>query len=45
MFTGTVIGRDGDTLKTDVVADDRMLRLRGPMFISMDQRENIAEIL
>ncbi|HYW42329.1 MAG TPA: hypothetical protein VE959_05705 [Bryobacteraceae bacterium] len=44
MFTGSVVGRDGDALKADVVADDRMLRLRGSMFISMDQRENIYRI-
>jgi hypothetical protein len=37
MFTGTVIGREGDVLKADVAADERMLRLRGPMYISMDR--------
>ena len=44
MFGGTVIDREGETLKTDVVADDRMLRLRGPMFISVDRREIVYRI-
>jgi hypothetical protein len=43
-FTGSVIGRDGDVLKTDVAADDRMLRLRGPMFITLRGREDILRI-
>ena len=43
-FIGNVIGRDGDTLKADVAADERMLRLRGPMFISVDQRQNVYRI-
>lgn len=43
-FIGNVIGRDGDTLKADVAADDRMLRLRGPMYISVDPRENVYRI-
>jgi len=43
-FLGNVIGRDGDTIKADVAADDRMLRLRGPMFLSIDQRQNIYRI-
>jgi len=43
-FTGSVIGRDGDTLKADVAADDRMLRLRGPMYITLRGREDILRI-
>jgi hypothetical protein len=43
-FSGTVIGRDGDVLKTDVAADDRMLRLRGPMYITLRGREDILRI-
>jgi hypothetical protein len=43
-FAGNVIARDGDALKADVVADDRMLRLRGPMYISVDGRQNIYRI-
>jgi len=44
MFAGDVIGKDGDTLKADVAADDRMLRLRGPMYISVDPRQNVYRI-
>jgi hypothetical protein len=43
-FSGTVIARDGDTLKADVVADDRMLRLRGPMYLTLRGREDIDRI-
>jgi hypothetical protein len=43
-FAGNVIGRDGDALKADVAGDDRMLRLRGPMYISVDQRQNVYRI-
>jgi hypothetical protein len=43
-FAGSVIGRDGDTLKADVAADDRMLRLRGPMYITLRGREDIFRI-
>jgi len=43
-FLGNVIGRYGDTIKADVAADDRMLRLRGPMYLSIDQRQNIYRI-
>ena len=43
-FTGVVIGRDGDVVKADVAADDRMLRLRGPMYLSMDGRWNVYRI-
>jgi hypothetical protein len=43
-FSGTVISRDGDTLKADVVADDRMLRLRGPMYLTLRGSEDIDRI-
>lgn len=43
-FTGTVIGRDGDTFKAEVGADERMLRLRGPMYISVDPSQKIYRI-
>ena len=43
-FSGSVIARDGDTLKADVAADERMLRLRGPMYLSIDSRQNIYRI-
>ena len=43
-FIGDVIGKDGDTLKADVAADDRMLHLRGPMYISIDPRQNVYRI-
>ena len=43
-FVGDVIGRDGDTLKADVAADDSMLRLRGPMYISVGPRDDVYRI-
>jgi hypothetical protein len=43
-FSGTVLARDGEVLKADVVADDRMLRLRGPMYLTLRGRENIDRI-
>ena len=43
-FAGTVMARDGDTLKADVAADDRLLHLRGPMYITLRGREDIARI-
>jgi hypothetical protein len=43
-FTGTVIGRDGDNVKADVTADERLLRLRGPMILSIDPAQNIYRI-
>jgi hypothetical protein len=43
-FSGSVIARDGDVLKADVAADDRMLRLRGPMYITLRGREDIDRI-
>jgi hypothetical protein len=44
VFVGNVIGREGDVLKADVAADERMLRLRGPMYISVDPRQNVYRI-
>lgn len=43
-FVGTVIGRDGDVLKAEVAGDERMLRLRGPMYITLRGRENVTSI-
>jgi hypothetical protein len=43
-FSGSVIGRDGDVLKADVAADERMLRLRGPMYLTLQGRDNIFRI-
>lgn len=43
-FTGTVTSRDGDTIKADVGGDERMLRLRGPMYITVDQGQNVYRI-
>jgi hypothetical protein len=43
-FSGSVVGRDGEVLKADVAADDRMLRLRGPMYLTLQGRENIYRI-
>jgi len=44
VFVGDVIGRDGDTLKADVASDDSMLRLRGPMYISVGPRDDVYRI-
>jgi hypothetical protein len=41
-FTGTVIASEGGRLKADVVSEDR--RLRGPMYISVDGRQNVNSI-
>jgi hypothetical protein len=41
-FTGQVIGREGGRLRADMVAQDR--RLRGPMVISVGDRENVNAI-
>jgi hypothetical protein len=41
-FNGTVTGREGNRLRADVVSEDR--RLRGPMFISIDNRDNVNSI-
>jgi len=41
-FNGMVNGREGGRLRADVVSDDR--RLRGPMFISVDDRQNVNSI-
>jgi len=43
-FSGTIIDRQGDQLKADVAADDRMLRLRGPMWLSVDRNMNVFRI-
>jgi hypothetical protein len=41
-FNGQVNGREGGRLRADVVSGDR--RLRGPMFISVDDRQNVNSI-
>jgi hypothetical protein len=41
-FTGTVIASEGGRLKADVVSQDR--RLHGPMYISVDDRQNVNSI-
>ena len=41
-FTGTVIASEGGRLKADVVSQDR--RLHGPMYISVDGRQNVNSI-
>ena len=42
-FSGSVIGRDGDTLKADVATDDRS-RLRGSMYVSRNPRGDFYRI-
>ena len=42
VFTGAVIAREAGRLKADVVTEDG--RLHGPMFLSMDDRQNITNI-
>jgi len=44
VFTGDVIGRDGDTLKAEVSGDERLRRMRGPMYLSVDPRQNVYRI-
>jgi hypothetical protein len=41
-FNGTVNGREGGRWRAEVVSDDR--RMRGPMFISVDDRQNVNAI-
>jgi hypothetical protein len=41
-FTGTVIASEGGRLKADVVSEDG--RLHGPMYISVDDRQNVNSI-
>ena len=41
-FTGAVIASEGGRLKADVASEDR--RLRGPMYISVDDRQNVNSI-
>jgi hypothetical protein len=41
-FTGFLIADEGGRLKADVASDDR--RLRGPMYISVDDRRNVNSI-
>jgi hypothetical protein len=41
-FSGSVVGRDGGRWRADVASEDR--RLRGPMFLSVDDRDQINSI-
>jgi hypothetical protein len=41
-FTGTLIASEGGRLKADVMSEDR--RLRGPMYVSVDGRQNVNSI-
>jgi hypothetical protein len=42
VFAGIVIGQDGGRIKADVATEDG--RLRGPMYISVDDRQNVNSI-
>jgi hypothetical protein len=41
-FTGTLIASEGGRLKADVVSEDQ--GLHGPMYISVDDRQNVTSI-
>jgi hypothetical protein len=41
-FTGTLMASEGGRLKADVVSEDQ--RLHGPMYISVDSRQNVNSI-
>jgi hypothetical protein len=41
-FTGQIVNREGGRMRCDVVSDDR--RARGPMFISVGERDNVNSI-
>jgi len=41
-FTGNVVGREGGRVRVDAVSQDR--RVRGPMFISVGDRDNVNAI-
>jgi hypothetical protein len=43
-FSGAVVDQDRGRIRADVASDDRELRVRGPMFISVDDRRNINSI-
>ena len=42
-FTGQLLSNDGDRLKVDAMSEDR--RLRGPMWITVDQKKQVKSIL
>ncbi|MGD0871232.1 MAG: hypothetical protein ABSB88_16900 [Bryobacteraceae bacterium] len=42
VFTGTVMGREEGRLKADVMTEDG--RLHGPMYLSVDDRQNVTSI-
>jgi hypothetical protein len=41
-FTGEVMDQQGDTIKANVTSEDR--RLRGPMYISLDNRRDVRRV-
>jgi len=42
LFNGSVMGREGDRIKGDMASEDG--RLRGPMFLSVDDRQMVNSI-
>jgi len=42
MFSGNVVGREGNRWRADVVSDDH--RLRGPMFLTVGERDQINSV-
>ena len=42
VFTGMVVAREGGRLKGDMASEDG--RLRGPMFLTIDERQNISNV-
>jgi hypothetical protein len=42
VFTGMVVAREGGRLKADVASEDG--RLRGPMFLAVDDRQNVSNV-
>jgi len=42
LFTGSVVARDEGRLKADVASEDG--RLRGPMFLTVDDRQNVSSV-
>jgi hypothetical protein len=42
MFSGMVVAREGGRLKADVASEDG--RMRGPMFLAVDDRQNVSRV-
>jgi len=42
VFSGTVVAREGGKLKADVAGEDG--RLRGPMYLAVDDRQNVSNV-